>query len=71
MLYMTAPYKKISENQQILIAGTIYTQQMVESGKYEGNEIRKPVFFNPKTVSTLLLPHYFHLLKIFFNLIPC
>lgn len=31
-------------------AGTSYTQQMVDSGKYVGSEITKPVFFNPKTV---------------------
>ena len=29
-------------------AGTTYTQQMVDSGKYEGNEITKPTLFNPK-----------------------
>jgi len=29
-------------------AGTIYTQQMVDSGKYENNNISKPVLFQPK-----------------------
>jgi hypothetical protein len=42
--------KRISDNpMDTNWAGTTYTQQMVESGKYEGNEIRKPVLFNPKT----------------------
>jgi hypothetical protein len=42
--------KKISDNpMDTNWAGTTYTQQMVESGKYEGNEIKKPVYFNPKT----------------------
>jgi hypothetical protein len=31
-------------------AGTTYTQQMVESGKYIKNEITRPKLFNPKTV---------------------
>tara|TARA_B110000967_G_scaffold205667_1_gene250700 strand:- start:3693 stop:4412 length:720 start_codon:yes stop_codon:yes gene_type:complete len=43
--------RKISDNPMDKNwAGTTYTQQMVESGKYVGNEIKKPVFFNPKTV---------------------
>jgi hypothetical protein len=43
--------KKISDNPMDKNwAGTTYTQQMVESGKYVANEITKPVFFNPKTV---------------------
>ena len=42
--------RKISDNpMDENWAGTTYTQQMVESGKYEGNEIKKPVLFNPKT----------------------
>lgn len=43
--------RKISDNpMDSNWAGTTYTQQMVDSGKYVGNEITKPVFFNPKTV---------------------
>lgn len=43
--------KKISDNPMDKNwAGTTYTQQMVDSGKYVGNEITKPYFFNPKTV---------------------
>lgn len=30
-------------------AGVIYTQQMIDSGKYAENEISKPTLFNPKT----------------------
>jgi len=30
-------------------AGTTYTQQMIDSGKYEENNISKPVLFTPKT----------------------
>lgn len=29
-------------------AGVTYTKQMVDSGKYVGNEITKPVYFQPK-----------------------
>ena len=29
-------------------AGVTYTQQMVDSGKYVGNEITSPSLFNPK-----------------------
>ena len=42
--------KKISDNpMDSKWAGTTYTQQMVDSGKYIGNEIVKPSFFNAKT----------------------
>ena len=52
--------RKISDNpMDENWAGTTYTQQMVESGKYEGNEIRKPVFFNPKTVFNPSVPSEF------------
>ena len=52
--------RKISDNpMDENWAGTTYTQQMVESGKYEGNEIRKPVFFNPKTVFDPSAPSLF------------
>jgi hypothetical protein len=30
-------------------AGTIYTQQMVDSGKYEGSNVSRPILFTPKT----------------------
>jgi hypothetical protein len=30
-------------------AGTVYTQQMIDSGKYEENNITNPVLFTPKT----------------------
>ena len=41
--------KKISDNpMDSKWAGITYTQQMVDSGKYVGNEITKPSFFNPK-----------------------
>jgi len=40
---------KISDNpMDINWAGTTYTQQMVDSGKYVGNNISKPVLFQPK-----------------------
>ena len=43
--------KKISDNPMDKNwAGTTYTQQMVDSGKYEKREITKPYFFKPKTV---------------------
>lgn len=50
-LHDSTSSRKISDNpMDENWAGTTYTQQMVDSGKYEGNELRKPVLFNPKTV---------------------
>jgi hypothetical protein len=41
--------KKISDNpMDSKWAGIVYTQQMVDSGKYVDREITKPSFFNPK-----------------------
>jgi hypothetical protein len=41
---------KISDNpMDANWAGTTYTQQMVESGKYDENNITNPVLFQPKT----------------------
>jgi hypothetical protein len=37
-------------------AGTTYTQQMVDSGKYDENNITKPVLFAPKTAFYPSLP---------------
>jgi hypothetical protein len=31
-------------------AGTTYTQQMIDSGKYKNRQVTKPSFFKPKTV---------------------
>jgi hypothetical protein len=43
--------KKISDNpMDSKWAGTTYTQQMVDSGKYVDRELSKPTLFNPKTV---------------------
>lgn len=43
--------KKISDNpMDSKWAGVTYTQQMIDSGKYIGNEINKPYLFNPRTV---------------------
>jgi hypothetical protein len=32
-------------------AGTTYTQQMVDSGKYEGNAVSRPILFQPKNTT--------------------
>jgi len=37
-------------------AGITYTQQMIDSGKYEENNITNPVLFNPKTAFHPTLP---------------
>ena len=50
-LHDSTKMKKISDNpMDSNWAGTTYTQQMVDSGKYEKREITKPYFFKPKTV---------------------
>jgi hypothetical protein len=38
-------------------AGTTYTQQMVDSGKYDENNISKPVLFTPKTAFYPTIPN--------------
>lgn len=43
--------KRISDNpMDSKWAGTTYTQQMIDSGKYVENEVTRPRLFNPKTV---------------------
>jgi hypothetical protein len=32
-------------------AGTIYTQQMVDSGKYEGSNVSRPLLYQPKNTA--------------------
>ena len=50
VLHDSTSSRKISDNpMDENWAGATYTKQMVDSGKYEGNQIRKPVLFNPKT----------------------
>ena len=42
--------RKISDNpMDPNWAGVIYTQQMVDSGKYDENEVSRPILFTPKT----------------------
>lgn len=48
-------HRKISDNpMDDNWAGVIYTQQMIDSGKYNDNNITKPVLFTPK--STMFYP---------------
>jgi hypothetical protein len=54
--------KKISDNpMDSKWAGTTYTQQMIDSGKYVENEITRPRLFQPKTVFIPSIPSNFPL----------
>ena len=44
-------------------AGVLYTQQMVDSGKYDENSITKPVLFTPKTTFDTTIQNDFPLPK--------
>ena len=62
--------KKISDNpMDSNWAGTTYTQQMVDSGKYEKREITKPVFLNLKLYSFQIHQPLYPRLRIYFNII--
>jgi hypothetical protein len=57
MIHDSTNSKRISDNpMDSKWAGTTYTQQMVESGKYDDNAITRPRLFNPKTLFIPSIP---------------